>query len=160
MSHPSLGLPPRDLAAGHQDAAARLQAARERVATIALEAAVAADPTFRSRYSEHALRELLADTLALVDRLAVAVASADPAVLGQWAEQVAPRYRKRNVPMDDLIAIARALGGAAATAVDPAAMPSVEAAVEAAIRVARWQRRIAGDARRRNPIIDFIYKGA
>ena len=160
MSHPSLGLPPRDLTAGHPDAATRLGAARTRVATIGLETAVAGDRTFRDRYSDHALRELLADALAFVDRLAVAVAAADPAVLAGWVEQVAPRYRKRNVPMDDLIALAEGVRRAAATAVEPSAMPAVDMAVDAAIKVARWQRRIAGDARKRNPIIDFIYKGA
>lgn len=153
-------MPPRDLTAGHPDAASRLGEARTRVATIGLETAVAADPTFRARYSDHALRELLADALALVDQLAVAVAAADPAVLAAWAEQVAPRYRKRSVPMDDLVAIADGVRRAAATAVEPSAMPAVDAAIDAAIEVARWQRRIAGDARKRNPIIDFIYKGA
>jgi hypothetical protein len=160
VSHPSLGLPPRDTAAGHPAAGARLAGARAGVAALALEAAAAADPTFRERYSEHALRELLADTQALVDRVALAVAAADPGLLAQWAETVAPRYRKRRVPLDDLVGLAEGIRRAAAATIDPAAMPVVDEALDVVVRVARWHRRIAGDARRRNPVIAFIYKGA
>lgn len=160
MSHPSLGLPPRDLSAGHPAAAATLAANRSRIAGRALEAAVDGDPTFRSRYSELALRELLADTAAMAERLGVAIAAADAAVLGQWAEMVSPRYRKRNVPMDDMIRLAEALHGVTAAVIDPAAEASARAATDAAIDVFKWHRRLAGDARQRNPVIQFIYKGA
>ena len=34
------------------------------------------------------------------------------------------------------------------------------AATDAAIAVFKWHRRLAGDARKRNPVIRFIYKGA
>jgi len=33
-------------------------------------------------------------------------------------------------------------------------------ALDAAIEVFRWHRRLAGDARKRNKILEFIYKGA
>ena len=33
-------------------------------------------------------------------------------------------------------------------------------ALDEAIRILRWNRRIAGDARKRNRILDAIYKGA
>ncbi|HEX5591672.1 MAG TPA: hypothetical protein VFX65_15365 [Candidatus Limnocylindrales bacterium] len=160
MSHPSLGLPPRDLGAGHPAAATALVAARSRLAARALESAVDADPEFRERYSELALRELLADIEAMVDQLAVAVGSGDADVLRHWADQVSPRYRKRRVPMDHLIGIAEGLRAAAAGATAPDAMPTVHAAIDAAIAVYRWHRRLGGDARKRNPVIHFIYKGA
>ncbi|MEO7664604.1 MAG: hypothetical protein ABIV26_05705 [Candidatus Limnocylindrales bacterium] len=160
MSHPSLGHPPRDLSAGHPDAAAMLVANRSRVAARALEAAVDGDPTFRSRYSDLALRELLADTEAMADRLGVAIASGEADVLGEWAEMVAPRYRKRNVPMDDMIRLAEALDAAAEAVIHPAAAASARAATDAAVAVFRWHRRLAGDARKRNPILAFLYKGA
>jgi hypothetical protein len=39
-------------------------------------------------------------------------------------------------------------------------MPAVDAALDASIEVLLWHRRLAGDARKRNPLIAFIYKGA
>lgn len=160
MSHPSLGLPPRDLTAGFPADAAAIRAAAPRLAARALERAVDADPEFRGRYSDLALRELLADTEALAGSLATAVASGDAKVLGALAEQLAPRYRKRSVPLDDVIALCEGLRVGAATVVAPAAVPAVDAAVDAADVALRWHRRIAGDARKRNPVIAFIYKGA
>jgi hypothetical protein len=160
VSHPSLGLPPLDLTAGYPGAAASIAALRSRLAARALEIAVDADPGFRTRYSDLALRQLLADTEAMVDRLAMAVGSGDPNVMGNWAYQVAPRYRKRNVPMDDVIGIANGLRDAAAAAIAPDAVPALHAAIDAAVAPLRWHRRLAGDARKRNPVIAFIYKGA
>ena len=160
MSHPSLGLPPRDLKAGFPADAAAIRDAAPRLAARALEGAIDADATFRERYSDLALRELLADAEALTDRLATAVTTADPTILGQLAEQLAPRYRKRDVPMDDVIALLEGLRLGAATAASPAARPAIDAAVDAAVKALRWHRRLAGDARKRNPFIAFIYKGA
>jgi hypothetical protein len=37
---------------------------------------------------------------------------------------------------------------------------SADAALDTAIERFRWQRRIAGDARKRNRILQFLYKGA
>lgn len=137
-----------------------MRAARSRLAARALEAAVDADPGFRGRYSDLALRELLADTEALVDRAAVALASGDADVLGSWADGLSPRYRKRNVPLDDMISIVEGLRAAAAAAILPDAMPTLDAAFDAAVVAFRWHRRLAGDARKRHPFIAFIYKGA
>jgi hypothetical protein len=160
VSHYSLGLPPRDLAAGHPADASAIQAAAPRLAGRALERALDADPGFRSRYSDHALRELLADAEALAGRLSVAVASNDPRVLGGFAEMLAPRYRKRAVPLDDVIALCEGLRSGAVTVVAPAASAAVDAAVDAAVASLRWHRRLGGDARKRHPLIAFIYKGA
>ncbi len=160
MSHPSLGLPPLDMTAGHPAAASAVRAARARLAARALEVAVDADPRFRGRYSDLALRELLADAEAMVECLADALGSGEPKVMGGWADGLAPRYRKRDVPMDDVIGIAEGLRVAAATAVAPDAVPALDAAIEAALAPLRWHRRLAGDARKRNPVIAFIYKGA
>lgn len=160
VSHPSLGLPPPDLAAGYPAEALRIRAAVSALAARALESAMSADPGMRTRYSDLALRELLADTQAIADRLATAVASADPSVLGGFAEHLAPRYRKRRVPLDDVIALCEGLRSSARSAIDPAAGPTLDAAVDAAIAALRWHRRLAGDARHRNPFIAFIYKGA
>ena len=39
-------------------------------------------------------------------------------------------------------------------------MAALDAAIDAAIAVFKWHRRLAGDARKRNPLLAFIYKGA
>lgn len=160
MSHPSLGLPPLDESAGHPADAASLRAATARVAARALEAAVDADPTFRDRYDELRLRELLADLHAFVNRLATAIAADEASVMSGWAETVAVRYRKRSVPMDDVITLCEGLRRSIRGVVQPGALPSADAALDAAITVFRWHRRLAGDARKRHPLLSFIYKGA
>jgi len=160
VSHPSLGQPPLDLRAGHPDDAAALRRAVDRVAARALESAVDLDPTFRDRDDELRLRELLADLEAFTRQLARSVAANEPKVLGGWAEQVAVRYRKRAVPMDDVITLCEGLRRAAPMAVTPAAMPAVDAALDAAIKTLKWHRRLAGDARKRNTFLAFLYKGA
>jgi hypothetical protein len=42
----------------------------------------------------------------------------------------------------------------------PGELPPASEALDAAIDAYRWHRRIAGDARKRNPILAFLYKGA
>ena len=160
MSHPSLGLPPRDLSAGRPAAAATLRAARSRLAARALESALDADPTIEARYDELGLRRLLHDATVMLDQLATALAAGEPGVASAWAEQVAPLFRRRGVPMDDLIALAEGLRGAVRAALPPEDAADVDTAVDAAIAAFRWHRRIAGDARRRNRLLDAIYKGA
>ena len=160
VSHPSLGRPPLDLRAGHPVDASALRAATARVADRALEAAVAADPTLRERYDEVQLRGLLADLRAFVGRLAIAIAADDASVMVGWAENIAVRYRKRVVPMDDVIALCEGLRLAVLGVVTPDAADSVDAALDAAIKVFKWHRRLAGDGHKRNPFVAFIYKGA
>jgi hypothetical protein len=153
-------MPPADFNAGHPADASGLRAARQRVAARALEAAVGSDPTLRDRHDDLALRELLADLEAMVDILATALATGDPIPMARWAEAVAVRYRKRRVPMDDVVSLCEGLRRASAAVVTPTAMPAVDAALDASIAVLLWHRRLAGDARKRNPLIAFIYKGA
>jgi hypothetical protein len=160
VSHPSLGRPPLDLTAGNPAAGAAMRSATNRVAARALEAAVGLDPTFRDRYDDLRLRELLADLQAFIGRLATAVAANDTRVMAGWAEQVAVRYRKRAVPMDDVITLCEGLRRAARAVVEPDALPSVDASLDAAIAIFVWHRRLAGDARKRHPLLAFIYKGA
>jgi hypothetical protein len=160
VSHPSLGLPPPDQTAGFPAAAARIDAARTRLAARALEIAFDKDPTLRDRYDELGLRKLLRDAGTLLERIAVAVASGDPEPLRLFADQVAPIYRRRSVPMDDLINLAEGLRAATATVLTGPELAPVDAAVDTAIDEFRWHRRIAGDARKKNRILQAIYKGA
>jgi hypothetical protein len=160
VSHPSLGLPPRDLHAGDPAAAAVLRAAGPRLRAKALDGALALDPTIRERHDELVREALLSDLQAFVDRLAIAVASGDPSAMATFADLVAVRYRKRKIAMDDVVTLCEGLRRAAAAVVEPDAQPAIDEAIDAAIKVFRWHRRLAGDARKRNPLLAFIYKGA
>jgi hypothetical protein len=160
VSHPSLGLPPRDLNAGDTAAAAALRRGGARLRARALEAALDLDPKIADRYSELVRAALLADLEAFVDRLVTALASGDPHAMATFADLVAVRYRKRKVSMDDVVTLCEGLRRAAAAVVGPASVPAVDAAIDEAIAVFKWHRRLAGDARKRHPLIAFIYKGA
>jgi hypothetical protein len=160
VSHPSLGLPPRDLAAGRPDAAAALISSRHRIAGRALEIALELDPTMGERHDELALRALLADLSAFIDRLATAVAAGDAGVMATFAEMVAVRFRKRAIPMDDLVTLFEGLRRASGAVLPAASAALVDAPLDEGIRVFRWHRRLAGDARKRNPLLAFIYRGA
>ncbi|HET8786162.1 MAG TPA: hypothetical protein VFM38_11030 [Candidatus Limnocylindrales bacterium] len=160
MSHPALGRPPRDLSAGSPDAARRIRREIDALAAKALEAAVDADPTLMERYDELGLRERLHDAALLADRIALSVAAGDPAPAREYAEWTVPVYRGKRVPLDDLINLLEGLRAAMPSVIDGEALDDANAAIDEAIAVYRWHRRLAGDARKRNPLLQFIYKGA
>jgi hypothetical protein len=160
VSHPSLGLPPIDRTAGLPPAAARGNAARARLAARALEIAIDRDPTLRERHDELALRRLLRDTAVLIDRVVDALAVGSPEPARTFADAVPPAYRRRKVPMDDLINLSQSIRDATGSVLSVGDMDPVDAAVEAMIERFRWHRRIAGDARKRNRLLQAIYKGA
>jgi hypothetical protein len=95
-----------------------------------------------------------------VVELAKSLASADPSFVREWADQVAPIYRRRRVPMDDLIRLAEGLRLATNSVLAPGEREPIDTALDQAIVVFRKYRRLAGDARKRNRILQFIYKGA
>ncbi len=159
VSHPSLGLPPRSLQAGFPDAAVRLRANRAALAVRALEVAVDADATMRTRYDEVGLRNLLRDAEVHVDRLALCVAGNDPHWLEHFADMTATVFRRRGVPMDDVVQLMEGLRAAARGVLSTEEMVPADAALDEAVRVYRWYRRLSGDARQKNRIIDAIYKG-
>jgi hypothetical protein len=157
VSHPSLGLPPPDLTAGDPAAAAAIRAAGPRLRVRALESALDLDPTLRDRHDDLVRRALLADLEAFVDRLVTAVASGDPGAMATFADLVAVRYRKRKISMDDVVTLCEGLRRASAAVVDPRSVPTIDAAIDEAIAVFKWHRRLAGDARKRHPLLGFIY---
>lgn len=160
VTHPTLGLPPTDVRAGFPDAAADLRRNRARLAARALEVAVDRDPTLRERFDEVGLRELLADAEVELERIARAVATGSPRFVAEWAEWVAPLYRRRRVPMDDLVNVSEALRSTVRAILGPDETPVADRAIDEAVRVFRWHRRLAGDARKRNRLLQLIYKGA
>ena len=160
MSHPSLGRPPRDLAAGSPRAARRIQDAASSLASRALEVAVERDETLMTRYDELGLRQRLRDAVLLADRIALSVAAGDPAPAREYADWTSPVYRRKHVPLDDLINLCEGLRAALPSVVDGDAMGHAVVAIDEAVAQYRWHRRLAGDARKRNAFLQFIYKGA
>ena len=148
------------MSAGDTAAAAAIRSGGPRLRARAFAAALDLDPTLRDRYDELVRDALLADLDAFTDRLIIAVASDDPKAMATFADLVAVRYRKRKIGMDDVVTLCEGLRRAAAAAVHPDSQPAVDAAMDAAIVVFRWHRRLAGDARKRNTLLSFIYKGA
>ena len=159
VSHPSLGRPPLDLTAGFPDAADRLRTSRGRIAARALDIALADRKGMRERYDELGLRKLLRDAELLVDRLALSVAANDPSPLREYAVWTDIVYRRRRVPMDDLVALCEGIRAASASVLSTAELAPANAALDEAIEVYRWHRRLAGDARKKNAFLQFLYKG-
>ena len=160
MTHPSLGLPPRSLQAGFPAGATRLRTERARLAARALEIAVNDDPTFHDRYDEAGLRNLLGDAEVFIDRLALCVAGNHSHWLKDFADQTATVYRRRGVPMDDVVRLMDGIRSSARGVLSEAETVPADAAIDEAIKVFLWYRRLAGDARKRNPILAALYKGA
>ena len=160
VSHPSLGLPPPDRTAGFPDAAARLRAAHARLATRALRVAMDADKTIDERYDEAGLRHLVRDAELLVERVALSVETRQPDLSREYGEWTAPVYRRRGTPMDDLIGLCEGLRVAFPSILAPGELDASSAALDAVIGAYSWHRRIAGDARRKNAFLQFLYKGA
>jgi hypothetical protein len=145
--------------AGFPDAAARVRADAARLGARALEVALRRDPTMRDRLGETGLRQLLRDTEILVERVARVLASADPGQLREWADWVAPVYRRRMVPMDDLVTLCEGLRASLPAVLSPEEQEPTNAAFDQAIATFRWYRQIAGDARRRNRLLNALYRG-
>ncbi len=160
MSHPSLGLPPASPSAGQPAAAAALRVERERLAARALEAFVADDPTVRERHDELALRRLLRDLETILGELATALETRHRDAFIAWCEALVPAYRRRRVPMDDLRHLMTVLQRTTAAALEPGPAAEADVLLAEAAATFRAHRRLGGDARKKNPIVDFIYKGA
>jgi hypothetical protein len=159
VSHPSLGLPPADPDPASAAVAARIRANRERLGARALRLAMDADPTMEQRHDEAALRYLLRDAELLADRVALCVATGNPDLAREYGEWTAPLYRRRRVPMDDMVGLCEGLRTALTSLLAPGEVATASAALDEAIKVYRWHRRLAGDARKRNALLQLIYKG-
>ena len=121
---------------------------------------MALDPTFADRHDDLTRQALLADLEAFLDRLIIAIASNDPHSMATFADLIVVRYRKRGISMDDLVTLCEGLRRAAGAVVDPGSLPALDTAIDQAIAVFTWHRRLAGDARKKNPLLSFLYKGA
>ena len=126
----------------------------------AFAAALDIDPSMKDRHSDLVQQSLLADLAAFQDRLVTAIASGDPHAMATFADMIAVRYRKRKISMDDVVTLCEGLRRAAAAVTEPSALPAIDQAIDEAIAVFKWHRRLAGDARKKNTFLKFIYKGA
>jgi hypothetical protein len=159
VSHPSLGRPPRDTTTAWADVARRIRETAPELAARALAVAIDHDPTLRTRYDETGLRERLRDAELLAERVAYAVSIGDPSAAGEYADWTSPVYRRKRVPLDDLINLCEGVRAAIAGAMAPSLGVEAERSFDAAIAHYIWHRRIAGDARKRNALLQLIYKG-
>ena len=159
MSHPSLGLPPGDQRRVFRDAARTIHDRAPVLAARALEVAIDRDPTLRHRNDETGLRARLWDATLLAQRLAVAVEQDDPHPMREYAEQIGPVYRRKGVPLDDLTHLCEGLRASLGGIVAGEAFDAASLALDEAIAVFRWHRRLAGDARKKNAFLQFLYKG-
>jgi hypothetical protein len=159
VSHPSLGLPPGDQRHVHPDEARVIVEQASVLAARALEVAIDRDPTIRARYDEAGLRARLWDATLLAQRLAVSVGQDDPLPMREYAEQIVPVYRRKGVTVDDLTHLCEGLRASLGAFVAGDAFDSASVALDEAIAVFRWHRRLAGDARKKNALLQFLYKG-
>lgn len=125
----------------------------------ALESAVAADPDIRSRYNEAAMRKLLRDGELLVDRLANCVAGGEIRWLTEYAEWIAPIYRRRGVPLGDLSLLCAGIRQGVEPQIGPDEMALATRALDAAIVVFDKNGRLGGDGHKRNALLKWLYKG-
>jgi len=147
------------MTAGFPDAAARMRTARSRIAARGLEVALANDAGMGERYDELGLRRLLRDTELLVERIALSVAADDPSLAGDYANWTSILYRRRKIPMDDLVGLLEGIRGVLPSVLGQGELVAAGAAIDAAVEAYRWSRRLAGDARKKNALLQFIYKG-
>ena len=159
MTHPSLGLPPADTTAGQPAAAARLRADRDRLARLSLENTVRLAPGFDERYDEAALRLFLRDYGQHVEQLARAIETDRPGYVADYAEWLVPIYRRRRVPMNDVIALLAGLRQAVATVLSPDENTAAGELFEAWRERLRHHGRLAGD-HKGNSVVRFFWKGA
>ncbi len=88
------------------------------------------------------------------------MAAGNPLPAEEYAEWTTIVYRRKAIPMDDLIALCEGVRSALPGVLAPDEIPMANEALDAAIKVYRWHRRLAGDARKRNRLLQLLYKGA
>jgi hypothetical protein len=157
--HPNLGLAPFDMKRGFVAAAARVRSEKVTLATRGLEAAVAADPSFRNRHDDVALRRLIRDGSLLVERLAMSLAADDVRWMAEYCEWVVPVYRRKRIPLADLAAIARGISDSLPADLTDEARDSATRTLDAADVVLRRNGRVAGDRHKRRPLLKWLYRG-
>lgn len=159
MPHPTLGLPPHDVSAGHPSAAARVRASRDRIARLALQATVRDTEGFAERYDEPSLRLFLRDFERHAEQLAKALETGEAYYVVSYAEWLVPVYRRRRVPMGDFMAMLAGLRSAAGTVLTPDERQVADELLDQWVANLKHHQRLPGD-HKGNPLIRFFWKGA
>jgi hypothetical protein len=159
MPHPSLGLPPHDVTAGHPAAARRLRAKRARLARLALENTLRLAPGFGERYDEVGLRRFLRDLERHIEQLARSIETGVDGFVVNYGEWLVPVYRRRKVPMKDFIALLEGMRHATATVLTPDESDEADALYERWAARLKHHQRLPGD-HPGNPVVRFFWKGA
>ena len=157
--HPNLGLAPVDMTAGFPAAAQKVREDAATIAAGALEAAIKADPTIRTRYDQVALRRLLRDGELLADRLATCLASGKDRYLTDYAEWIGPICRRRGLSLGDLAAVCAGICDALGPTLSPDELAAATSSLEAAAVVFKRNGRLAGDSHKRNALLKWMYRG-
>jgi hypothetical protein len=157
--HPNMGLAPIDMKRGFPVAAEKVRRASLTIAAHALEAAIEADPTIRERYDNVALRRLLRDGELVAERLSMCLAGDDVRWLREYAEWVAPIYRRRGVSLLDLAALCAGVRDGIAPNLGEDELAAADRAIDAATASLRKNSRIAGDRHKRNALWKWMYRG-
>jgi hypothetical protein len=139
-------------------AAARLRAARTRVAKVALQSALKHEPALHD-HGETMLRLFLRDYDRHLEQVARAIESGDDSYVVSYSEWLIPIYRRRRIPMRDFIALIAGLRDAAATVLAPEETRVVDELFERWGDNLKHHGRLPGD-HRGNPILRFFWKGA
>ena len=129
------------------------------IATGALEAAVTADPTIRTRYDDIALRRLLRDGELLAERLATCLAAGQNRYLTEYAEWIGPMCRRRGLSLGDLAALCAGMRGPLEAILDPDELAAAARSLDAAEAVFKRNGRVAGDSHERNALLKWMYRG-
>ncbi|MEA2621380.1 MAG: hypothetical protein QOH61_290 [Chloroflexota bacterium] len=152
-------MPPADATAGQPDAAARLRAASNRLATVALEATFQADPTFPERYDERMLRILLRDYERHIEQLARALETGEDRFVVQYGEWLVPVYRHRRISMRDFVTMLEGLGSASIGVLGTSDGRLLRELIDRWAARLRHHQRLAGD-HKGNSLVRFFWKGA
>jgi hypothetical protein len=145
--------------AGFPEAAAKLRLETARFAARALEDAIEKDPTIETRYDEVGLRHLLRDAELLIERLAMCLDSDNPRWLVEYAEWIAPIYRRRGVSLLDVRALADGIRKAVPEDLGADERASAERSLDAATAIWKRNSRLGGDRHKRNALWKWMYRG-
>jgi hypothetical protein len=140
-------------------AALRLRANRERLCRLALEATLRLAPRFEERYDTTALRLFLRDYERHVEQLARSLETDNELFMSEYAEWLVPVYRRRRVPMKDLIGLLTGLDEVVATVLTPDEHRAARLFIERCAQKLKHHGRLPGD-HKGNPIVRFFWKGA
>jgi hypothetical protein len=159
MHHPALGLPPSDATAGFPQAAAALRANRKRLGRVALQETIRLSPGFDERYDDQMLRLMLRDYDRHIEQLARALETGEDSYVVSYGEWLVPIYRRREIPMNDFIAMLAGLRAACAAVLTPTDNEAARALFARWAEKLKHHGRLPGD-HKGNPVIRFFWKGA